>query len=61
MKYIDDLTWICFLQVFFQQAAIQEKLKPGRLKRRAGAAAGHSSNPVCCLCTHPPLIDRKKD
>lgn len=57
MKYMDELTWICLLQVFFQQAAIQKKLKPGRLKRRAGTAAGHSSNPVCCFCTHPPLID----
>lgn len=61
MKYMEDSTWICLLQVFFQQAAIQEKLKPGGLKRCAGTAAGHSSNPVCCLRTHPPLMKSNKD
>lgn len=53
----NKLTWVCLLQVLFQQAAVQEELEPRRLQRRAGPAAGHSSDPVCCLCTHPPLID----
>lgn len=56
-----ELTWVCLLQMFFQQAAVQEELKPGGLKRRAGPTAGHSSYPVCCLRTHPPLVESDKD
>lgn len=56
----NGLTWVCLLQMFFQQAAVQEELEPRRLQRRAGPTAGHSSDPVCCLRTHPPLAEDDK-
>jgi len=55
------LTRITFLQVFLQQAAVQEELEPGDLKRRAGPTAGHSRHPVRRLSTHPPLKGSDKD
>lgn len=54
------LTWVCLLQVFFQQAAVQEELEPRSLQGRAGPTAGHSSDPVRRLGTHPPLLDDAK-
>lgn len=50
-----EQTWVWFLQVFLQQAVVEEKLKPGSLKRRARPTAGHSGHTVCCFCTHPRL------
>lgn len=55
------LTWVCLLQVSFQQAAVQEELEPRRLQGRAGPTTGHSSDPVRCLRTHAPLVDDDKD
>lgn len=52
-----ELTCIWLLQVWLQQAAVQEELKPGSLKRRAGPTGGHSSDPVRRLRTHPPLVN----
>lgn len=56
-----ELTWVCLLQMFLQKAAVQQKLKPGGLKRRAGSTAAHSSYPVRCLRTHRPLLEVHKD
>lgn len=61
VKDMDGLTWICLLQVFFQEAAVQEELKPGGLERRAGTAAGHGGDPVCRLCAHPALVNNSEN
>lgn len=56
-----ELTWVRLLQVFLQEAAIQEELKPRSLERCAGPTASHSSYSVCCLCTHSALVNSETD
>lgn len=56
-----EVTWVYLLQMFLQQAAVQQELEPGGLKRRAGPAAGHGSYPVRCLRTHLPLVESDTD
>lgn len=55
------LTRVGLLQMFLQQAAVQQELEPGGLQRRAGPAAGHCRHPVRHHHAHPALEMQREE